>query len=81
MKKTSEFDQIDLQNVCDFHEILCDFSEFRLSYYPHRLEVFKNILKDIFGPSCNHDIYGDFKPLDNSTNPNPAFYIHVVEKS
>jgi len=55
-------------------------NEFRLSYYPHRLEVFKGILKEIFGSKSNQEIYGDFKSLDDVTNPNPAFYIHVVEK-
>ncbi|CRK99815.1 CLUMA_CG013123, isoform A [Clunio marinus] len=54
-------------------------SEFRLSYYPHCLEVFKNTLKDIFSLESDHEIYGDFKHLGES-NPNPAFYIHVVEK-
>lgn len=55
-------------------------SEFRLSYYPHRLAVFKNILKEIFGPNSKSEIYGDFKSLDDASNSNPAFYIHVVEK-
>jgi len=55
-------------------------SEFRLSYYPHRLQVFKDILKEIFSEDSNFEIYGDFKALDDISNPNPAFYIHVVEK-
>lgn len=55
-------------------------SEFRLSYYPHRLEVFKKILKEVFGQNSNHEIHGDFKELDDVANPNPAFYIHSVEK-
>lgn len=54
-------------------------SEFRLSYYPHQLEVFKGILRDIFGHSCDHMIYGDFKEL--CPDDIPAFYIHIVEKS
>lgn len=56
-------------------------NEFRLSYYPHRLEVFKSILKEIFGGKSTYDLHGDFKPIDDVTNPNPAFYIHVVQKS
>lgn len=56
-----------------------DASEFRLSYYPHKLAVFEDILKTIFQNANSHGIYGDFKPLDKVTNP--AFYIHVVEKS
>ena len=55
------------------------FSEFRLSYYPHQLEVFKKILRDIFGHNSYHEIYGDFKELRD--NDNPAFYIHIIEKS
>lgn len=54
-------------------------SEFRLSYYPHRLSVFKQILKEIFDKPTKHDIFGDFKPLKDS-DEHPAFYIHVVEK-
>ncbi|CAO1393087.1 unnamed protein product [Diamesa hyperborea] len=56
-----------------------EVSEFRLSYYPHQLTVFTNILKNIFGNPANHIIYGDFKSLDAVVDP--AFYIHVVEKS
>lgn len=63
-----------------FTQIFHIWSEFRLSYYPHRLEVFKTNLKEIFGHASNFEIYGDFKPLDDVANPNPAFYIHVVEK-
>jgi hypothetical protein len=37
-------------------------------------------LREIFGVPSNHEIYGDFKSLDDATNVNPAFYIHVVEK-
>ena len=56
-----------------------EVSEFRLSYYPHKLSVFKTILKDIFGQTAKHVIYGDFKEL--SEVENPAFLIHVVEKN
>lgn len=55
-----------------------EISEFRLSYYPHQLEVFKKILKDIFGHTRDHEIYGDFKEIGD--NDNPAFYIHIIEK-
>jgi glycine N-methyltransferase len=54
-------------------------SEFRLSYYPHKLDDFKGILKEIFGRSSNHAIFGDFKAIQ--PDDNPAFYIHVIEKS
>ena len=54
-------------------------SQFRLSYYPHRLEDFSGLLKSVFGNFAKHSIYGDFKPLGND-QPNPAFYIHVIAK-
>lgn len=54
-------------------------SEFKLSYYPHQLEVFKKILKEIFGHGSHHEIFGDFKKI--LANDNPAFYIHIIEKS
>jgi len=53
-------------------------NEFRLSYYPHRLEIFKSILKEAFGTKNDHKIFGDFKNLEEIEVPN--FYIHVVEK-
>lgn len=53
-------------------------NEFRLSYYPHKLNVFSQILKECFGPRMSHQIYGDFKHLNEHSNP--AFYIHLVEK-
>lgn len=56
-----------------------DTSEFRLSYYPHKLSVFEDILKNIFKDPASYEIHGDFKPMDKVTNP--AFYIHVVQKS
>jgi len=51
---------------------------FRLSYYPHQLEEFTGLLRDIGGPDAVHTIYGDFKPLGEVVTP--AYYIHVVEK-
>lgn len=53
-------------------------NEFRLSYYPHKLNVFSDILSECFGYRMKHSIFGDFKPLNEYTNP--AFYVHVVEK-
>lgn len=53
-------------------------SEFRLSYYPHKLMVFRDMLSETFGPKATHTIYGDFKPLNEIKDP--AFYIHVMEK-
>ncbi|XP_077997285.1 glycine N-methyltransferase-like [Glandiceps talaboti] len=54
------------------------FSNFRLSYYPHRLNAFTELLKEAFGPDCKYSVYGDFKPIGEVENP--AYYIHVVEK-
>lgn len=54
-------------------------NEFRLSYYPHKLSVFSQILSDTFGPHMKHTICGDFKSLNEVENP--AFYVHIVEKN
>lgn len=54
-------------------------SEFRLSYYPHRLKVFSTMLMDAFGENSEYKIFGDFKNLDEIEKPD--FYIHLVEKS
>lgn len=53
-------------------------NEFRLSYYRHKLNVFTQIVRDCFGPRTVHSICGNFKQLNE--NSNPAFYIRVVEK-
>lgn len=53
-------------------------NEFRLSYYPHKLSVFSQILSNTFGPHMKHTICGDFKRLNEVENP--AFYVHIVEK-
>lgn len=55
-----------------------NISEFRLSYYPHRLTVFRDMLTEAFSHRAKHTIYGDFKPL--SETKEPGFYIHVLEK-
>ncbi|XP_011308305.1 glycine N-methyltransferase [Fopius arisanus] len=54
-------------------------SDFRLSYYPHLLKVFHQMLAETFGPDAKHDIYADFMPLE--VNDTPGFYIHMLEKS
>lgn len=54
-------------------------NEFRLSYYPHKLSVFSQILSDTFGPRMKHTVCGDFKSLNEVENP--AFYVHIVEKN
>jgi len=52
-------------------------SEFRLSYYPHKLEKFVTMLKEIFGVHTKHTVFGDFKDIKSVKNP--AFYIHLLE--
>ncbi|XP_011505080.1 PREDICTED: glycine N-methyltransferase [Ceratosolen solmsi marchali] len=53
--------------------------EFRLSYYPHRLNIFTDFLNEAFHGSAKHRIYGDFKSLEEAKDP--GFYIHVLEKN
>lgn len=58
--------------------LIISAESFRLSYYPHRLDEFKGLLKEAFGEACKHTVFGDFKQLDEISDP--AFYIHLVEK-
>ena len=53
-------------------------SEFRLSYHPHMLESFKDLVSQAFPKQIKYEIYGDFKKLDEIEDP--GFYIHVVQK-
>lgn len=53
-------------------------SNFRLSYYPHRLKDFSQMLKKIFGSGAKHEVYADFKTLQEE--PNPGFFVHVIHK-
>jgi hypothetical protein len=39
---------------------------------------FTKLVKEAFGENCKHTVYADFKPLEEE--PEPAFYIHVIEK-
>ncbi|XP_071441892.1 glycine N-methyltransferase [Hetaerina americana] len=55
-----------------------DLVSFRLSYYPHTLESFREMLEEAFEKKCKQRIYGDFKPLNEIKDP--GFLIHVVEK-
>jgi len=62
-------------------ELFCEErrNHFRLSYYPHRLESFTTVLKEAFGQDAKHDVYGDFKPIQDVKDP--AFFIHVIQKN
>ncbi|XP_064621918.1 glycine N-methyltransferase-like [Lineus longissimus] len=71
VKSHKEFQHLD-------EESLRSHSQFRLSYYPHRLKDFSGLLKECFGETCKHEVFGDFAPYDEKETP--AYYIHVVEK-
>ncbi|XP_048830930.1 glycine N-methyltransferase [Brienomyrus brachyistius] len=58
-----------------------ELSKFRLSYYPHRLENFKELLKGAFEGKCEQSIYGDFKSYVPGQTQPPCYFIHVVKKS
>ncbi|XP_067312122.1 glycine N-methyltransferase isoform X1 [Pseudorasbora parva] len=58
-----------------------DMSKFRLSYYPHRVESFKEILKASFFGKCEHNVYGDFKQYTPGQGEAPCYFIHVVKKT
>jgi len=55
-----------------------DSNNFRLSYYPHKVMEFKNLLKMVFGPRAKHSLYADFQ--DPNKVRDPSFFIHVIEK-
>jgi len=56
---------------------------FRLSYHPHRLGTFTDLLKGVFGQDAEHKIFGDFRPLSEweKEEEQPAFYIHFIKKT
>lgn len=51
---------------------------FRLSYYPHRLSIFRDMLDEAFHYRAKHTIYADFKRIEEVKIP--GFYIHLMEK-
>ncbi|XP_062864129.1 glycine N-methyltransferase [Trichomycterus rosablanca] len=55
-------------------------SKFRLSYYPHQLESFKELLKTAFFGKCQQLVFGDFKQYTPGKNEAPCYFIHVVKK-
>jgi len=60
-------------------EAKTDETHFRLSYYPHTVREFSSLLRSAFGTRSKHTVYADFKSM--AEEPEPSFYIHVVEKS
>lgn len=61
-------------------EVNGSICEFHLSYYPHQLQKFIEILREIFGVETSHQLFGDFKSHPDPCDQKPAFYIHLIEK-
>ncbi|KAJ6666998.1 hypothetical protein lerEdw1_019000 [Lerista edwardsae] len=59
---------------------ITELSQFRLSYYPHRLEPFTELLKNAFQGPCEHSVLGDFKAYKPGQQYSPCYFIHVVKK-
>lgn len=53
-------------------------SNFRLSYFPHRVTRFSELLQEAFGEGAEQSVFGDFKAIGEVKNP--GFYIHVIVK-
>ncbi|XP_059966022.1 glycine N-methyltransferase isoform X1 [Mesoplodon densirostris] len=58
-----------------------DLSKFRLSYYPHCLASFTELLQTAFGGKCQHSVLGDFKPYKTGQAYIPCYFIHVLKKT
>lgn len=56
-------------------------SKFRLSYYPHCLAAFTELLQAAFGGKCQHSVLGDFKPYKPGQAYIPCYFIHVLRKT
>ncbi|XP_055262192.1 glycine N-methyltransferase [Moschus berezovskii] len=56
-------------------------SKFRLSYYPHCLASFTELLQTAFGGKCQHSVLGDFKPYKPGQAYVPCYFIHVLKKT
>ncbi|XP_020012679.1 glycine N-methyltransferase [Castor canadensis] len=56
-------------------------SKFRLSYYPHCLVSFTELLQAAFGGKCQHSVLGDFKPYKPGQDYIPCYFIHVLKKT
>ncbi|KAM6183870.1 glycine N-methyltransferase isoform 3-T3 [Erethizon dorsatum] len=57
------------------------FSKFRLSYFPHRLASFTELLQEAFGGKCQHSVLGDFKPYKPGQAYVPCYFIHVLKRT
>ncbi|XP_040839333.1 glycine N-methyltransferase isoform X3 [Ochotona curzoniae] len=56
-------------------------SKFRLSYYPHCLAPFTELLRAAFEGKCQHSVLGDFKPYEPGQAYVPCYFIHVLKKT
>lgn len=56
-------------------------SKFRLSYYPHCLASFTELLRAAFGGRCQHSVLGDFKPYKPGQAYIPCYFIHVLKRT
>uniref|UniRef100_A0A673FTK5 Uncharacterized protein n=1 Tax=Sinocyclocheilus rhinocerous TaxID=307959 RepID=A0A673FTK5_9TELE len=56
-----------------FYFLSC--SKFRLSYYPHRLESFKEIVRASFFGKCEHNVYGDRDSLVKADQHAPCIQV------
>ncbi|XP_058410336.1 glycine N-methyltransferase isoform X1 [Diceros bicornis minor] len=56
-------------------------SKFRLSYYPHCLAPFTELLRAAFGGKCQHGVLGDFKPYKPGQAYIPCYFIHVLKRT
>ncbi|XP_004846606.1 glycine N-methyltransferase [Heterocephalus glaber] len=57
------------------------FSKFRLSYFPHCLASFTELLQAAFRGKCQHSILGDFKPYRPGQAYVPCYFIHVLKRT
>ncbi|XP_003923059.1 glycine N-methyltransferase isoform X2 [Sapajus apella] len=56
-------------------------SKFRLSYYPHCLASFTELVQAAFGGKCQHSVLGDFKPYKPGQAYVPCYFIHVLKRT
>ncbi|KAL0622421.1 Glycine N-methyltransferase [Plecturocebus cupreus] len=56
-------------------------SKFRLSYYPHCLASFTELVQAAFGGKCQHSVLGDFKPYKPGQAYIPCYFIHVLKRT
>ncbi|XP_036104720.1 glycine N-methyltransferase isoform X2 [Molossus molossus] len=63
------------------HDGAAGLSKFRLSYYPHCLASFTELLRAAFGGKCQHSILGDFKPYKPGQAYIPCYFIHVLKRT